>query len=75
MRDLLLNLQRGKITLKDFKEVFYHYHHENQRPISRDIVMYSYKVNQHDHINEHEIKRLEHSIGSLREHNKDIEVY
>ena len=75
MRDLLLNLQRGKITLKDFKEVFYHYHHENQRPVNRDIVMYSYKVNQHDHINEHEIKRLEHSIGSLREHNKDIEVY
>ena len=75
MRDLLLKLQRGKITLENFKKVFYHYQHKNQRPINRDIVMYSYRVNQHDHINEHEIKRLEHSIGSLREHNKDIEVY
>ena len=75
MRDLLLKLQRGKIKLEDFKKIFYQYQHENQRPINRDIVMYSYKVNQHTHINEHEIKRLEHSIGSLREHNKDIEVY
>ena len=40
-----------------------------------NIVFYSYKTNHHDHINDHEMKRLEHSIKSLREFNNEIPVY
>ncbi len=40
-----------------------------------NIVFYSYKKNKHAHINEHEMKRLEHSISSLREFNNEISVY
>ncbi len=40
-----------------------------------NIVYYSYKTNHHDHINEHEIKRFEHSIRTLREFNNEIPVY
>tara|TARA_R100000742_G_C4270886_1_gene89670 strand:- start:54 stop:968 length:915 start_codon:yes stop_codon:yes gene_type:complete len=40
-----------------------------------DIVFYSYKISDHDHINEHEFKRLKHSISSLREFNNEISVY
>ena len=40
-----------------------------------NIVYYSYKTNPHDHINEHEIKRFEHSIRTLREFNNEIPVY
>ena len=46
-----------------------------KRNIEEDVVLYSYKVSKHDHINEHEMKRLTHSISSLREHNNDIPVY
>ena len=28
-----------------------------------NIIVYSFKVNEHQHINDHEIKRLEHSIS------------
>ena len=42
---------------------------------SENIVMYSYKMSEHDHINEHEFKRLHHSISSLREFNNEIPVY
>ena len=40
-----------------------------------NIVFYSYKKNRHEHINTHELKRLEHSIRSLREFNNEIPVY
>jgi|TARA_B100001964_G_scaffold240396_1_gene310100 hypothetical protein len=40
-----------------------------------NIVFYSYKMSEHDHINEHEFKRLTHSISSLREFNNEISVY
>tara|TARA_B100000287_G_scaffold231204_1_gene217732 strand:+ start:779 stop:1633 length:855 start_codon:yes stop_codon:yes gene_type:complete len=40
-----------------------------------NIVFYSYKMSPHDHVNEHEMKRLEHSILSLRKFNDDIPVY
>ncbi len=40
-----------------------------------NIVFYSYKMNNHAHINEHEMKRFEHSISSLREFNDEISVY
>jgi hypothetical protein len=40
-----------------------------------NIVFYSLKLSEHDHINTHEIKRLEHSISSLREFNNEISVY
>ena len=40
-----------------------------------DIVFYSTKINRHAHVNEHELKRLEHSISSLREFNNEIPVY
>ena len=40
-----------------------------------NIVFYSYKKSQHDHINDHELKRLDHSIKSLREFNNEISVY
>ena len=40
-----------------------------------NIVFYSYKVNRHDHVNNHEIKRFEHSISTLREFNNEIPVY
>ncbi len=40
-----------------------------------NIVFYSYKKNNHEHINTHELKRLEHSIRSLREFNNEIPVY
>ena len=38
----------------------------------QNIVYYSYKMSVHEHINDHELKRLEHSIKSLREFNNDI---
>ena len=40
-----------------------------------NIVFYSYKKNRNDHINDHEMKRLDHSISSLREFNNEIPVY
>jgi len=40
-----------------------------------NIVFYSYKKNRHEHINTHELRRLEHSISSLREFNDEIPVY
>ena len=40
-----------------------------------NIVFYCYKVNIHSVINEHEMKRLHHSISSLREFNNEIPVY
>ena len=40
-----------------------------------NIVFYSYKMSPHAHINQHELKRLEHSISSLREYNDTIPVY
>ena len=42
---------------------------------SENIVFYSYKMSQHDHINDHEFKRLNHSIKSLREFNNEILKY
>ena len=41
----------------------------------KNIVLYSYKMSEHDHYNQHELKRLEHSISSLREFNNEIPVY
>jgi len=40
-----------------------------------NIVFYSLKLSEHEHVNAHEIKRLEHSISSLREFNNEISVY
>ena len=40
-----------------------------------NIVFYSYKKSIHAHINDHELKRLDHSIRSLREFNNEIPVY
>ena len=40
-----------------------------------DLVYYSYKKSNHDHINDHELKRFEHSIRTLREFNDEIPVY
>jgi hypothetical protein len=40
-----------------------------------NIVFYSYKINRNSHINDHELKRLDHSISSLRQFNHEIPVY
>ena len=40
-----------------------------------DIIFYSYKKSKIDHINTHELHRLEHSIKSIREFNNEISVY
>ena len=40
-----------------------------------NLVFYSYKKSIHDHINDHELKRFEHSIRSLRDFNDEIPVY
>jgi len=40
-----------------------------------NIVFYSYKKSIHAHINDHELKRLDHSIHSLRDFNNEIPVY
>ena len=40
-----------------------------------DIIFYSFKMNAKDHINDHEVRRLEHSIRSIREFNNEIPVY
>jgi len=40
-----------------------------------NLVFYSYKKSIHDHINDHELKRLDHSIRSLRDFNNEIPVY
>ena len=37
--------------------------------------MYSYKKSKYDHINEHEKKRLRHSISSLRENSPNVPIY
>ena len=76
MRDLLLQLQRGKITLENFKELFYdEYNNYRQRAIVYDVIIYSYRLNDKDHINKHEFKRLRHSITSIRKFNPDIHIY
>ena len=79
MKDLLLQFQRGEITLNQLKEDFYPQLNEIRRPnwraLSSDVVMYSYRASEYDHINSHEIKRLDHSISSLRNFNSDIKVY
>ena len=43
--------------------------------MSNNIVFYSYKINRNSHINDHELKRLDHSISSLRRFNHEIPVY
>ena len=43
--------------------------------MNENIVYYSYKMNQHSHVNVHEMDRFEHSISSLREFNNEIPVY
>ena len=43
--------------------------------MSENIVYYSYKISRHSHINDHEMRRLDHSINSLREFNNEIPVY
>ena len=40
-----------------------------------DIVYYSYKASPYDHVNDHELKRFDHSINSLRRFNNEIPVY
>jgi len=40
-----------------------------------NLVFYSYKKSIHAHINDHELKRLDHSIRSLRDFNNEIPVY
>ena len=45
------------------------------RNIHEDIIFYSFKMNAKDHINDHEVRRLEHSIRSIREFNNEIPVY
>ena len=40
-----------------------------------NVICYSYLKNKHDHINDHELKRLDHSIRSLRDFNNEIPVY
>ena len=40
-----------------------------------NIIFYSYKTSEYDHVNQHEMDRLEHSISSLREFNNEIPVY
>ena len=43
--------------------------------MSNNVVMYSYKKSKYDHINEHEKKRLRHSISSLRENSLNVPIY
>ena len=40
-----------------------------------NIVFYSYTKSRYDHVNDHELKRFDHSIRSLREFNNEIPVY
>ena len=40
-----------------------------------NIVFYSYKSSHYDHVNDHELKRFDHSINSLRKFNNEIPVY
>ena len=40
-----------------------------------NIVYYSYKASHYDHVNDHELKRFDHSISSLRRFNNEIPVY
>ena len=40
-----------------------------------DIIFYSYKKSKIEHINTHELHRIEHSIKSIREFNNEISVY
>jgi hypothetical protein len=76
MRELLSKLQHGKITLKDFKEKFYdEWNNWRRRPIHSDVIMYSLRMNKHNHINNHEFKRLRFSIMSIRKFNWDIEIF
>lgn len=76
MRDLLLDLHHGKISQEFFRSNFYKaYVDDKARPIQDDKIFYSYRKNDSDAINEHEIKRLRHSISSIRKFNTTIPVY
>ena len=45
------------------------------KEMGNNIVYYSYKKSKHSHVNDHELKRFDHSIRSLREFNNEIPVY
>ena len=76
MLSLLHALRRGEITLDKFRDKFYEeWNNWRQRPINQDIVLYSLRMNKHNHINQHEFKRLRHSIMSIRKFNWDIEIF
>jgi len=76
MKELLHALRQGTVGFKEFKERFYdEYNNYRRRQIHADVIMYSLKLNEHDHINKHEFKRLRHSITSIRKFNWDIEVF
>jgi hypothetical protein len=76
MKDLLLKYQRGEISHKDLKEGLYpDLIRARGKKESRDVVMYSYRWNTHEHINTHEINRIIHSVKSLRKFNKTIPIY
>ena len=48
---------------------------QKERRDMQCLVYYSYKISPHDHVNDHELKRLDHSISSLRKFNNEISVY
>ena len=80
MNNLLFKLKDGKISLDEVKEELYptlallrkknHY---------KDIVFYSFNSatfsEKSDHIIQHDMKRLELSVSSLRKYNKEIPIY
>ena len=70
MEDLLNALHQKTVGSKEFREQFYdEYNRYKRRPIHADVIMYSFKLNEHDHINRHEFNRLRHSIASIRKFN------
>ena len=40
-----------------------------------NIVFYSYTKSKYSHVNDHEMKRFDHSISTLRDFNDEIPVY
>ena len=76
MNELLFKLKEGKITLDEVKEQLYPtLALLRKKNDYQDIVFYSFNTSPVEHITQHDMKRLELSVSSLRKYNKDIPIY
>ena len=76
LKDIILKYQLGDFDINQLKDNLYpELNKFRGKNNNKNVVMYSYKVSKYDHVNSHEINRIEHSISSIRNFNKEIPIY